>query len=430
MRVLVATVGTRGDVQPYVALAIGLKAAGHQVRICTCCRFRSFVEKYGIGFSHLDEGLLHLLESEFGRSLVENISGLVGALRTVPSVIRQVGPIHRRMVTDCWRAVEAHDPDVIVYHPKMFCVPAFAARRKIPAVLGMLCPLHVPTGESPLFGVSLGRYYNRATYQLTHQLTQLATRRYLADWREKHDPNQLSRNSGPMRISLGCPVHVVHGYSATVCPRPADWPSTATVSGYWFLPRATDDDITWQPSSELLEFLHAGPPPIYIGFGSMARSDPSKTTRLILSAVKQVGTRAVIATGWGGIDSGSDSANVHVVKSAPHDWLFPRMAAVVHHGGAGTTAAGLRAGCPTAICPFGLDQPFWARRVAALGAGIALPPQKKVTRAELAVALGRLISDQSMRSAAERVANSIQREDGVTNAVNSIQQAMHSWTGS
>ena len=209
MKVLIATVGTRGDVQPYLALAIGLKTAGHEVTLCTCPRFRTFVTEHGISYSHLDDGLLQLLESDLGRSVFENLNGILGVLRTILRVIKQVGPIHRRMVDDCWAATEAPNPDMIVYHPKMFCVPHFAARRNIPCVLAMLSPMHVPTGESPLFGRSMGRSYNRATYRLVHQLTKLGTRSYLRGWRAQHDKECRARSSSPTRTSpnQSIPVH-------------------------------------------------------------------------------------------------------------------------------------------------------------------------------------------------------------------------------
>ncbi|MEM9217273.1 MAG: glycosyltransferase [Cyanobacteria bacterium P01_F01_bin.150] len=422
MNILIATIGTRGDVQPYLALAMGLKAAGHDVTICTCPRYRTFVFNYGIGFLPLEEGLLELLETEFGRSIVESLNGVFGVLRSIPKVMEKTGAIYRRMVDDCWAATEALNPDMIIYHPKLFCVPAFAAVRKIPAILAMLCPFHVPTGESPLFGPSLGRFYNRWTYRMVHLLTKLGTRGYLRDWRSRHDQNGLSQHSNPTQISPGHSIPVIHAYSQSVCPRPSDWPDNATVTGYWFLPQETAHGSRWHPSSELLAFLEAGPPPVYFGFGSMAGTDPITVTQMILSAVEKANVRAIISTGWGGIVPFESSPNIYVLEFAPHSWLFPKMAAVVHHGGAGTTAAGLRAGCPTIICPFGVDQPFWGRRVAELGAGIAPIPQKELTDTLLANAILRVTNDQSFCASAKSVADAIAQENGIAQAIKTIEQ--------
>ena len=422
MRVLIATIGTRGDVQPYVALAVGLKSAGHQVTICTCPQFREFITEYGIGFASLEDGLLKLLESDTGRAFFEDLNGVFGVLRTIPKVLKQVGPIHRRMVDDCWAAVESHNPDVIIYHPKMFCVPAFAAVRKIPAILAMLCPLHVATGDSPMFGWSMGRFYNRSTYRLVHQLTTLGTRSYLRKWRSEFDKDGLSKKSSSTHISAGKPIPVMHAHSQFVCPRPTDWPEYASVSGYWFLPQETLNGSVWEPSNELSKFLEAGQPPVYFGFGSMAGTDPSRLSQIILAAVEKAGVRAIISTGWGGIVNVKNSTAIYVLESAPHEWLFPQMAAVVHHGGAGTTAAGLRAACPTIICPYGLDQPFWGRRVAELGAGVAPISQKKLTDLILADAIKRVTSGASYRASATKVAELIKAEDGIANAIKTIEQ--------
>jgi sterol 3beta-glucosyltransferase len=419
MRVLLATIGTRGDVQPYIALALGLREAGHEVAICTCARFRPMLAEWDLPWLPLDEGLLELLDSSAGRAIFSRLDSIAGMLRTVPAVLRQVGPIHRRMVADAWAAVEAFAPDVVVYHPKLFCMPAFAARRGFVAVLALLVPMLVPTGTAPLHGMPrlpLGAGYNRATYRLLQWLMHQGSRPFLRDWRRSHDPAGLARGSAPLRIARDRPLTVIHGYSRHVCAPPADWSPQATVSGWWFLP-AHD----WTPPDALRDFLAAGPPPVYIGFGSMAGVDPAATTAIVLAAVAQAGVRAVIARGWGGLEAGAGSDRVFLLDAAPHAWLFPRMAAVVHHGGAGTTGAGLRAGLPSVICPFGVDQPFWGERVHALGVGPAPIPQKRLDAARLAAAIIEATTNSSMRDAAQALGAAIRAESGVRDAVATIE---------
>ncbi len=426
MRVLIATIGSRGDVQPYLALALGLKAAGHDTVICTCPRYRSQIEASGIGHLPLDEGLIDLLESPAGRLLIGQLDSIAGALRTAHKVMKEVGPIHHRIVADAWAACEAFDPEVIVYHPKVFCMPAFAARRGATAVLAPLLPMQVATGEHPFWGMPrlpLGGAYNRASWRLVEALTRLGTASYLRPWRRQHDPDGLSREASPSRTRRDQPITVIHGYSAAVVPRPADWPEHAQISGYWFLPADSQPRAGWQPAPELLRFLDDGPPPVYIGFGSMAGVDPAATTRMVLTAIEQTGIRAVLARGWGGMAATAVPATVHLLDEAPHDWLFPRMAAVVHHGGAGTTAAGLRAGRPSLLCPFGIDQPFWARRVQELGAGPPPLPQKRLNAERLASALQELVNRTSFRDAAAVLSAAIAAEDGVGAAVEAIVRA-------
>jgi sterol 3beta-glucosyltransferase len=179
----------------------------------------------------------------------------------------------------------------------------------------------------------------------------------------------------------------------------------------------------WTPPPALAAFLDAGPPPVYVGFGSMAGIDPAATTRIVLDAVARAGVRAVLASGWGGIAADAAPPSVFLLDDAPHDALFPRMAAVVHHGGAGTTAAGLRAGVPGVLCPFGVDQPFWGARVQALGAGPAPIPQRKLDAVRLADAIRVAVDDPTMRGVAQRIGAAIHAEDGVGAAIECIEAA-------
>jgi sterol 3beta-glucosyltransferase len=429
MRILIATIGSRGDVQPYLALALGLQAAGHDIAVCTCPRYRLLIEGAGIAHLPLDEGLIDLLESPAGRLMIGQLDSIPGALRTALTVMREVGPIHHRIVADAWAACEAFQPQVIVYHPKLFCMPAFAARLKVTAMLAPLLPMQVATGQMPFWGMPklpLGQVYNRASWRLVESLTRLGTAGYLRRWRRQHDPAGLSRESTPSRTRRGEPIPVIHGFSAAVWPRPGDWPAHAQICGYWFLPGDSQALRDWAPSPALQHFLDEGPAPVYIGFGSMAGSAPAATTRIVLGAVQRAGIRAVLARGWGGITARELPPTVHLLAEAPHEWLFPRMAAVVHHGGAGTTAAGLRAGRPTLICPFGIDQPFWGRRVHELGAGPAPLPQKRLSADGLARAIGELLHRPSYARAADSLADAITREDGIAVAITAIEQAHRS----
>jgi sterol 3beta-glucosyltransferase len=218
----------------------------------------------------------------------------------------------------------------------------------------------------------------------------------------------------------GSPVPVLYAFSRHVVPVPADYPQHAHVTGYWFAP----DDASWTPPVELEAFLARGEPSIYVGFGSMGfGKDAAARGRLILDALDCAGVRAVVATGWGGL-SVSSSDRILVIERAPHAWLFPRVSAVVHHGGSGTTAAGLRAGRPTLICPFLGDQPFWGSRVNELGAG-PKPLRLKGARAdELAGRVSALVGDDEFSAAATHVAEGIRGDDGPGAAVGTLERIL------
>jgi len=207
-------------------------------------------------------------------------------------------------------------------------------------------------------------------------------------------------------------------YSPSIIPHPDDWPENYHVTGYFFLDTETD----WQPSPELEAFLGAGDPPIYIGFGSMAGRNPEQLARLSLDALSRSDQRGLLLTGWGGLNTDLVPDNVFVVDSAPHSWLFPRMAALIHHGGAGTTAEGLRAGIPSIIVPFVFDQSFWGARIKSLGLGPDFIPRKDLTVDRLANAIRIAVTNSSMRRRASLCGEAIRTENGIGNAVKIVSQ--------
>jgi sterol 3beta-glucosyltransferase len=209
-------------------------------------------------------------------------------------------------------------------------------------------------------------------------------------------------------------------YSSNVIHQPPDWPESVHITGYWF----PDIHTEWCPPSQLEAFLDAGDPPVYVGFGSMAGSHPEQLATVVLEALAKSGQRGLLLTGWGGMHAMSVPDSVFVIDSAPHDWVFPRMAAVVHHGGAGTTAEGLRAGIPSVILPFMMDQPFWGRRVKALGVGPEPIPHKKLTADRLAQAIHAAVTQPAIKRRADWLGEAIRAEDGVGNAVRIVKECL------
>ncbi len=202
------------------------------------------------------------------------------------------------------------------------------------------------------------------------------------------------------------------------------------VVGYWFRP-----DEPYEPPADLAAFLTDGPPPVYVGFGSMVSRDPAMLTQTVLDALAQAGQRGIILGGWAGLAQSDLPPTVLRLESVPHDWLFPQVAAVVHHGGVGTTHAGLRAGRPSVIVPFFGDQPFWADRVYALGAGPSPIPRSGLTADTLARAIDQSVSDEPMARRAADIGQQVRGEDGVGEAVALVeafiaQRPTFKWRGS
>ncbi|MEM8600778.1 MAG: glycosyltransferase, partial [Bacteroidota bacterium] len=369
MKVLLTAVGSRGDAQPFVALGHGLALAGHTVTINTHERFRSLAEERGLAFAPLSDAILDFLDSDLGRDAIENSSTPLGWARTISKSYRAIGTAQRSMVDEAWAAAKAAQPDVIVFHQKAFWGPAFAEALDARVVLATLQPVLAPTPDFPVLDLPsfprwtgpLRRGFNRGTYRLTRRFADWGMRGYLRDWHRTHN-----RPQGPtLALPNGAPLPVMQAFSPRVVP--ATWPPYVATTGFWHLA----DQVDWSPPDDLAAFLDAGPSPVYVGFGSMKGQRGAERARAVSEAVQLAGVRAVLALGWGGLDLADVAlpATCFALPTAPHGWLFPRMAAVVHHGGAGTTAAGLRAGCPSVVCPFFGDQPFWGRRVHALGAG-------------------------------------------------------------
>lgn len=416
MNVFIVTFGGLGDVLPYVALGKGLRARGHNVTLCTNSSFESFVTDHGLSYAYMNDGFTKLAKSAAGRDAFENMTNLWGAIKTVIKLAKQLGPLQRATLNDAWDAASTAKPDLIIFYPKAGWAIHFADKLDIPAIAAPLFPQLVPTAEFPSLGFpdwKLGHSYNKLTYKIVQKLSNLIGGKFINEWRAANDLPPRLGGIDLLHPSVGEPLPILHGYSPHIAPVPGDWPDRAVATGYWFL----DQQDAWQAPSELEAFLDAGDAPVYVGFGSMAGRNPKRVTQIVIAALCEAKVRGIIATGWGGLNADELPNSILKIESAPHDWLFPRMAAVVHHGGAGTTAAGLRAGCPTVICPFFADQPFWGRRVHELGVGSEPIPQKKMTVGKLAAAIREVTLSPTLRKNAETLGEKIRQEDGVANAI-------------
>lgn len=419
MRILILTYGSRGDVQPFVALGRALVARGHEVTLGTARRFETFVREAGLGFAAMSDAMLNLLDTEAGRDMMESTQGVLQSLKWTVMLTRTVGPAQAELIGDSWAAAEAVDPDLIVFHPKTYAGPHIAEKRGIPAVLAMLVPMMVPTGERPNVGFpdTGWQWWNRFSYRFVNRTMAFSAGRHVREMRaERGLPKQ--RRFDLLRDSRGRMLPVLNAVSPSVLPAPRDWPVEAVMTGYWFT-----DHGDWTPPDDLAAFLEAGPPPVYVGFGSMAGRSPGRLAKAVIEALTRTGMRGIIATGWGGLKPADLPDTIHKIEGAPHDWLFPRMAAIVHHGGAGTTAAAIRAGKPQVIVPFFGDQPFWGKIMAQHGVAPDPIAQKSLTADNLAEALRRVTGDPAMAQAAEALGAGVRQEDGLKRAVEVIEAA-------
>ena len=415
MKILILTYGSRGDVQPFVALGKGLKESGHDVTLATSVRFQSFVEDNNLRYGFMNDDMLSILDTDQGKSILENTSNIFQTVRQTFKMMGQVGPMQRSLLSESWTVAQNTDPDLIIFHPKAYAAPHIGEKLDVPVIMATPIPVFVPTAERPNIGfpdLKIGGWYNRQTYHMVNGLMGLSAKKHIKAFREACDLPKQSKFD-LLHTPEGKDIPVLHAYSEKVIPEPADWPDSAKTTGYWFL----DEGEDWQPPAELVTFLQNGPPPVYIGFGSMAGRDPERLARVVVNALEKANLRGIIATGWGGLKPEELPETILQIDHAPHSWLFPRMQAIVHHGGAGTTAAALRAGKPSVVVPFFGDQPFWGKRVHDLGVGSAPIPQKRLEVDELVSALLKVTSDEDIIEAARIVGERIREEDGVKQAI-------------
>ena len=414
--VSIVTSGSRGDVQPYVALGVGLKDAGYHVRLLGSVNFAGLAHNAGLEFHSTGPDVEELLQSPEWRAVTENGNFL--------TILMRMRAEMRKRATESAHILPPllKGSDLIVAGMSVFGgVHSIATALKLPLIESHVFPF-TPTHAfpSPLVpNLPFGRTLNRFSFHVTRQLF----------WQSLKASDEATRQAlglpkapfwGPFRTLARSQMPVLYGYSPHVLPRPADWPTLHHLTGYWFL----DESDDWLPPTDLAAFLAAGPAPVYIGFGSMGSRDPQEAGRIALEALERSGQRGVLASGWGGLSLADLPANVHMVGSIPHSWLFPRMAAVVHHGGAGTTAAGLRAGVPSIVVPFMGDQSFWGKRVADLGVGPQPIPRKRLSVGGLAAAISAAVTDADIGCRAADLGQRLRAEHGVGSAVTRINHVM------
>ena len=414
MSITILAVGSQGDIQPYLALAVGLKNEGYDVRFAANSNFAGLAASYNLRFFPIQMDSFKFLQNSQTQSWLESDS----ILNLILNTNRVIRPMLNQIFMDVLAACQGSE--AIIYHSYALpFVHYFGKQLEIPCIPASLHPM--PTRAFPAILSNIKRSpsktFNLLTHLLVHQISWQVflpvVRRY---WKGKTNVPII----GPYKDILRERQPILCGYSPAVLKPPEDLPDHVIITGYWFL----DPPSTWRPDSGLTTFLKSTSRPIYIGFGSMG--NPAKnqdTANIVLKAIEETGERAVLATGWSGL--GTDQRlpkNVLLIKNVPHRWLLPQMAAIVHHGGAGTTGAALSAGVPNIVVPHFGDQYYWGRRVAELGVGPEPITRKKLSAERLARAISIATHDSMMRERARSLGAEISAEDGVNRAVQVIRK--------
>ncbi len=407
MRIFLITYGTRGDVEPFVALAHGFVKAGHTALLAAPETFAPLAAGTGIEYIPLPGD-----PAELAAAMVRDAGS--NPLRMIGVMTRFVFPLAAGVFGRLREIAPGADAIVhsfLLTHAgyelaKALGVPDFSAQ---------MFPMFAPTAEFAAPGfpdVNLPGIYRKLTHIFFNSIFRRGGGMLYGLVRHSH-PEFPPLTGWPFSPKDGRVTPLLFGFSEHAVPRPADWPAWVHITGYWQMDEPREQDVP----AEVRRFLEREPAPVYIGFGSYSSQDAARMAALARGALRQTGQHGVLLVGKPDISPSEEDPDILAVGSIPYRWLFPRMAAVVHHGGAGTTGAGLRAGVPNIVVPFTADQPFWAARVRALGAGPESIPLRKLTAERLAAAIDTALHDQEMRVRCRELGEKIDAEDGVERVV-------------
>lgn len=416
MRLLLTNFGSTGDVQPFLALAVELRRRGHRPLLALSPLFAERAQRLGLAFVPAGPDFSDEEARRVSTAILQGFNPL-DQVRRFLAVTMVVVP---EIIRDLLRACEG--ADVIVSGPSQPAGRMVHEVTGIPWASVQLQHMLVPTEYRPPLGFGLprlpgaaGRAFNRVAAGTVHLLFRRVSAPIINRYRRQvglpslWDPLGLDSNSRQLALFAVSP-HVVGP--------PPDWPARFHLTGYFFL----DEDEGWQPDEALQSFLAAGPPPVVVNFGSMMHRRPEDLTRLLLRALERAGVRAIVQQGWSGLAGGPLPRDVHAVGFVPHRWLLPRAACVVHHGGAGTTAAVFRAGVPSVFVPHLIDQPAWAEVAQRLGVAGPAVPYRRLSTSALARAIRRTLDAPGMARRAAALGAAIRAEDGVGRASALLEQ--------
>lgn len=412
MRITIITAGSRGDVQPYVALGMGLQRRGHRVRIATYPGFREFVTNRNLEFFPFNGNPGEWMGSKEGRDWYNSGGRLFSFIHSLDRFFRRIKPLIAQSLIDSWNACQGADAIIA----SVFGVGGthISEKLNIPCYFGSIYPIS-PTSVFPYFVVppymNFGRGYNLMTYKIADRIYWRLFGQALNEWRKNCLDLPLVSRAAHFQRFYNQPV--LFGFSSTMLPKPKDWSESVHVTGYWSL----DEPTGWHAPADLVDFLAAGPPPVCVGLANITPDDAERVARIVLKALADTNQRGILITGFHDISKIDLPRSVFATGEVPHTWLLPQTAAVVHHGGAGTTACALRAGVPCVVVPSFFDQPFWARRVYELGVAPKPIPRRALSAERLAAGIGAATSDYGMRARAAAIGARLRAEDGVGRAV-------------
>lgn len=404
MKLIVATYGTEGDARPFAALCRGLIDAGHEARLLADEGTLSSAEALGVPTIALAGDIRSALNPDQAiAGVVARGGGFNATARALARIANRNAESWMRTLIEAGQGCDA----IMVAGLAAFVGLSAADYLRVPAIGAGMIPITPTTAfPSPFLPRWVPRLLNRASHRFVNAML----------WQAFRDKTNAARAQFklPARKSVWTEHPMLYGISPTLLPRPEDWPVNAQLCGQWLLPRPE-----WTPPAALMEYLAAGEPPLYIGFGSMTGFDKVKLLDALITATK--GRRVLFHAGWSGIDARSLPSHFLAIGDTPHDWLLPRTAAAIHHGGSGTAHSAVRAGVPSIVTPFAGDQFFWAERLRLASVAPVAIDGRRPTAEAFARAL-EFVSSPAIRHRARELGAVMRAEQGVTSAVAAIER--------
>lgn len=404
MKIILTSVGTRGDMEPFLAIAELLKEKGHHVICAFPEQFKNLVEETGVEFASLGEQFIELLESEDGKAAMGGSTGTKKLMATIRLAQKQ-GPANKQLVKNQYEIIEREKPDRIIYNGKAVYPILWELENKGKTIFVSPLPfMHYVEGHTHIaFNSDFGTFFNKLSFSLAHfgmVTTTLMAKKWL------NIKRKISRKSIRNILQFNRTIYTI---SPALFKRPDNWHENLQVLGY----HERNKTINWQPTRELIDFLNKHEKVVLITFGSMTNTAPEAKTSMLLEILEKNKIPAIINTASGGLvePSSYDRELIHFVSRTPYDWMFPRINAVIHHGGSGTTHMGLKYGLPTMIIPHIIDQFAWNNIVHKLGAGPKGIKINKINPGNLEPKILDLINNPSYKKKAEEIAREMKKED-------------------
>lgn len=419
MRIAIFTLGTRGDVQPYVALAKQAVKRGHSAIICTGQTFEKLIRENGVEFAKAESDLMTLLDTKEGKDILNNAGKHI--IKTMKYVKEVINPAYRKSLDQFWAA--AQNADVIIYHPKAFGAVDMAIELGIPCISMPLVPITYPIEEFPNLALSPIKSFSKRVNKLTYKIMILGEKsnlKELNDFRVKTLKRD-KRKAGLYTYKRnGADIPIIYPISNALFPEVDSWKEKVYLPGFFYL-----DYDSQELGQGLKDFITEGMAPIVISFSSMPLKNPEEFKKKLITALKVTQNRAVVLTGVSGMTF-DNNKNILAVPQAPHTLLFPLSKGIVHHGGVGTMATALKSGKPQLIIPFSVDQPFWANRLYKMGYALK-PLYEKTLQVQDLVQSFKGMEIPANIASAKKIKELIVNEHGTDNAIDYLEKIYQNW---